>query len=85
MSNKLPSLKSEGQAEWWAENQNLIADRFEQAKAAGELATGIVARAARATARQAGAAPTITIRFAKDDLTRAKTFAAQKGCGTRRT
>ena len=30
-------------------------------------------------ASQAGASPTITIRLAEDDLTRARTFAAEKG------
>ena len=35
MAKKQPPFKTETQeAEWWAKNQNLIADRFEQAKAA---------------------------------------------------
>ena|SRR5688572_29528693 len=65
------------EAEWWAKNQNLIANRFEQAKAADQLGKGTVAQVARE--RQPGAAPTITIRLAEDDLTRARTFAAEKG------
>ncbi len=33
MAKKQPPFKTEAQeAEWWAKNQNLIADRFEQAK-----------------------------------------------------
>ena len=61
MAKKQPPFKTEAQeAEWWAKNQNLIADRFERAS-------------------QAGASPTITIRLAEDDLTRARTFAAEKG------
>jgi predicted DNA binding CopG/RHH family protein len=36
-------------------------------------------RVARERASQAGASPTITIRLAGDDLTRARTFAAEKG------
>ncbi len=43
-----PTFKTEAQeAEWWSENQNLIADRFEQAKAAGKLGKGTVTRVAR--------------------------------------
>jgi predicted DNA binding CopG/RHH family protein len=75
-----PSFKTEAQeAKWWAKNQDLIADRFEQAKATGKLGKGTVARLARQRAGQVGASPTITIRLAEDDLTRAKTFAAEKG------
>ena len=49
MAKKQPPFKTEAQeAEWWAKNQNLIADRFEQAKAAGKLGKGTVARVARA-------------------------------------
>ena len=71
-----PPFKSEAQeAEWWAKNQNLIAERFAQAKAARKLGKGTVAR----VARQSGASPTITIRLAEDDLMRARTFAAEKG------
>lgn len=62
-----------------AKNQNLIADRFEQAKAAGKLGKGTVARVASKRASQTGASPTITIRLAEDDLARARTFAADKG------
>src|SRR5436190_3638908 len=80
MAKKQPPFKTETQeAEWWAKNQNLIADRFEQAKAAGKLGKGTVARVARERAGLAGASPTITIRLTEDDLTRARTFAAEKG------
>ena len=79
MAKKQPPFKTEAQeAEWWAKNQNLIANRFEQAKAAGKLGKGTVARVARERASE-GASPTITIRLAEDDLTRARTFAAEKG------
>lgn len=67
------------EAEWWAKNQDLIANRFEKAKAEGKLARGSVARVASERAKQAGASPTITIRLAEDDLMRARTLAAQKG------
>src|SRR5690349_19632465 len=79
MAKKHPRFKTEAQeAEWWPKNQKLIADRFEQAKA-GKLGKGTVARVARERASQAGPSPTITIRLAEDDLTRARTFAAEKG------
>ena len=64
MAKKQPPFKTEAQeAEWWAKNQNLIADRFEHAKAACKLGNGTVARVAR---ERAGASPTITIRLAAD-------------------
>src|SRR5262249_9793946 len=80
MAKKQPPFKTETQeAEWWAKNQNLIADHFEQAKTAGRLGKGTVAHLARQRASQAGASPTITIPLAEDDLTRARAFAAEKG------
>ena len=80
MAKKPPPFKTEAQeAEWWSKNQNLIADRFEQAKAAGKLGKGTVARVGRKQTSQAGSSPTITIRLAEDDLTRARTLAAEKG------
>ncbi|MFN0168187.1 MAG: hypothetical protein ACKV22_17315 [Bryobacteraceae bacterium] len=80
MARKQPPFKTETQeAEWWAKNQDLIADRFEQAAATGTLGKGTVARLARQQANQSGASPTITIRLARHDLDRAKTFAAEKG------
>ena len=80
MAKKQPRFKTETQeAEWWARSQDLIADRFEQAKAAGKLGHGTVARVARDRATQTGASPTITIRLAEDDLARARAFAAEKG------
>jgi hypothetical protein len=54
MAKKQPRFKTEAQeAEWWAKNQNLIADRFEQAKATGKLGKGTLARVARERVRQA--------------------------------
>src|SRR4030088_3019697 len=80
MTKKKTPFKTEAQeAEWWAKNQNLIADRFEQAKAAGKLGKGTVGRVAAERAGQARASPPITIRLAEDALTRARTFAAEKG------
>jgi predicted DNA binding CopG/RHH family protein len=64
------------EAKWWAENQELIADHFEHAKATGKLAKGTVARVAQ---ERAGASPTITIRLPESDLARARNLAAKKG------
>lgn len=81
MANKKPPrFETETQeAAWWAKNQELIADRFEEAKAKGKLGKGTVARVARERASQTGVSPTITIRLAEADLARARTFAAEKG------
>ena len=80
MAKKQPPFKTEAQeAEWWAKNQNLIADRFDQAKATGKLGKGTVARLARQRARQSEPSPTITIRLAESDLARARTLASQRG------
>ncbi len=77
MPKNQPSFKTEAQeAEWFAKNQNLIADRFVQAKTAGKLGKGTVARVA---GERAGASPTTTIRLAEEDLTRARSLAAEKG------
>ncbi len=80
MAKKQRHFKSEAEeAEWWVKNQDLIANRFEQAKTLGKLGKGTVARLARERTNKAGASPTITIRLAEEDLTRAKTLAAAKG------
>jgi predicted DNA binding CopG/RHH family protein len=80
MEKKRPPFKTEAQeAKWWVKNQDLIVDRFEQAKIAGKLGKGTVARVANERASQAGASPTITIRLPEEDLTRARTLAAKKG------
>jgi predicted DNA binding CopG/RHH family protein len=75
-----PHFATEAQeAKWWAKNQDFIADRFEQAKAEGKLGHGTVAKLARERAKQAGPSPTITIRLAEADLTRARSLAAERG------
>lgn len=80
MAKKQPHFKTETQeAEWWAKNQDFIANRFEQARASGKLGKGSVARVAVERAKQAGASPTITIRLAENDLARARVLAAEKG------
>ncbi len=47
-----------GQEADWAKNQNLIADRFEQAKAKGKFGKGTVARVAGERASETGPSPT---------------------------
>jgi predicted DNA binding CopG/RHH family protein len=80
MAEKQPHFETESEeAEWWAKNQDLILDRFQQAKALGKLGKGTVARVAGERAKLAGASPTITIRLAEADLVRARTLAADKG------
>jgi len=79
-TNKPRRFKNEAEeAQWWAKNQEFIAERLEKAKAAGKLGRGTVARAARERASQAGPSPTITIRLAEDDLARARTLASRRG------
>jgi predicted DNA binding CopG/RHH family protein/uncharacterized DUF497 family protein len=80
MAKKRPHFKNETQeAEWWPKNQDLIANRLEQARSSGKLGKGTVARVAGERAKQAGASPTITIRIAEGDLARARVLAAEKG------
>jgi len=76
-NRKQPRFKTEAEeTEWWAKNQEFIADRFEEAKARGKLGKGTVARLAR---ERTEASPTITIRLPESDLARARTLAAERG------
>jgi hypothetical protein len=69
---KQPRFKTEAEeANWWAKNQQHIADRFEEAKASGKLGKGTVARLAR---ERSGTSPTITIRLPESDIARARSF-----------
>jgi predicted DNA binding CopG/RHH family protein len=80
MAKKELQFKTETEeADWWAKDHDLIADRFEQARASGKLGKRTVARVAGERAKQAGASPTITIRLAEDDLARARVLATAKG------
>lgn len=77
MANKQSRFRTEAEeAKWWSENQELIAERFEKAKASGKLGKGTVARIAK---ERAGASPTITIRLPESDLARARNLAAKRG------
>src|SRR5688500_9497884 len=76
-NKKQPRFKTEAEeAKWWSDNQELIADRFEQAKAAGTLGKGTVARIAQETG---GPSPTVTIRISEADLVRAMNLAQKMG------
>jgi predicted DNA binding CopG/RHH family protein len=76
-TKKQPRFKTEAEeAEWWAKNQEYIADRFEEARASGKVGQGTVGRLTR---ERAGASPTITIRLPESDLARARTLAAENG------
>jgi hypothetical protein len=80
-SRKTPGrFRSEAQeAEWWAKNQDYALKRFEDAKTAGTLGRGSVARLARQKVSAAGPSPTITIRIAETDLQRCGAGADLRG------
>jgi predicted DNA binding CopG/RHH family protein len=81
MANKRqPKFETEAEeADWWPKNQDLIADKFEEAAAAGKLGKGTVAQSAREKGARSGSSPTVTIRLAEADLARARSLAAAKG------
>ena len=67
-----PDFKSEAEeATWWANNQELIAEEFEQAAKDGTLRRGAAARL--------GATPTTTIRLDPSDIELAKVQAERRG------
>jgi predicted DNA binding CopG/RHH family protein len=75
----VPRFSSEAEeAQWWDSHQDLIAEKFEQAAAAGELGRGRAAQMARERTT-GGASPTITIRLPEADLERARKLAATRG------
>lgn len=61
---KMPKFASETEeARWWADNQNLIADRFEKAHESGALTRGFVVHQAKARAAAAGPSRTAVMRI----------------------
>jgi predicted DNA binding CopG/RHH family protein len=69
---KVPEFGDEGdEARWWAENQDRLTQQFERAAAEGKLKRGTVARR--------GNTPTTTIRLDPDDISKARSLAAQRG------
>jgi hypothetical protein len=83
MSDKLrlPKFTSEAEeAQWWFDHRDdEVAKAFEDAAAAGKLRTGSVAGLAREENAASGITPTTTIRLDPDDISRARTLAAQRG------
>jgi predicted DNA binding CopG/RHH family protein len=59
------------EARWWAKNQDLIAEKFDEATADGTLGRGTVAKK--------GLTPTTTIRLSTADISRARVLAERKG------
>ena len=59
------------EARWWAANQDLIAQKIDEAAADGTLGRGTVAKR--------GLTPTTTIRLSTEDISRARTLAERKG------
>jgi predicted DNA binding CopG/RHH family protein len=59
------------EARWWAKNQDLIAQKFDEAAADGSLGRGTVAKK--------GLTPTTTIRLSTEDIARARVMAERKG------
>lgn len=70
---KKQSFKNEAdEGEFWQQNQEQLADEFEQAAAAGTLGRGTAAR-------EAGITPTTTIRLNPKDVLKARQQAEQRG------
>jgi hypothetical protein len=77
---KIPKFPSEAdEAQWWFDHRDEVAKAFEEAAADGKLQTGTVARLARKETAASGVTPTTTIRLDPDDISRARTLAAQRG------
>jgi predicted DNA binding CopG/RHH family protein len=67
-----PNFENEQQeAQWWAENPDVILAQFESAAAEKRLGRG--------TAARRGATPTTTIRLDPTDISRAKSQAERRG------
>ena len=76
---QVPAFSSEEEeAAWWDRNQEMIADRFRQAAASGQLGEGRVARQAVAGGMPDGS-PTLEIQIPETDISRARALAARKG------
>ncbi|HEY0309224.1 MAG TPA: hypothetical protein VGB94_13770 [Acidobacteriaceae bacterium] len=71
-----PAFKNEEEeAQWWFDNQDQLADKFEQAAKNGLLGRGTMVK----QAAEKQAAKSTTIRMDEGDLARAKKLAEQKG------
>lgn len=75
MKIETPAFKNEAEeAKWWFENQNLVAEKFEQAAKNGMLGRSTMIK----QAAERRAAKSMTIRLDEGDLARAKKLAEQK-------
>lgn len=71
----IPKFESEAEeAQWWDQHREGTAQWMEEAVAAGQITT-----LANVLERRAGTTPTVSIRIAPDDISRARTLAAKKG------
>jgi predicted DNA binding CopG/RHH family protein len=69
---KKQSFKNEDEeAQWWANNEDALAEEFEKAAREGRLGRG--------TAVRKGITPTTTIRLDPDDIAKARIQAEQRG------
>ncbi len=75
---KIPKFATEAEeARWWYDHRDELTKNFEGASAAGELGRSSAARLARE--RASGMTPTTTIRLDREDISRARALAAQRG------
>jgi predicted DNA binding CopG/RHH family protein len=80
---KLPKFSSEAEeAQWWFDHRDdEVAKAFEEAAAEGKLRTGSAANLAREEKATAGVTAPTAIPLDPDDVSRARTLAAQRGLG----
>ena len=77
----IPAFLSETEeAVWWDSHQDLIAQRFLQAAAAGTLGHGRAVRQAEVLTMP-NSVPTMPLQVAEDDISRARALASRKGLG----
>jgi predicted DNA binding CopG/RHH family protein len=70
--SKVPAFKTEKEeAQWWFENQDVLAQRFKRAATEGRLGRGTLA--------QRGKTPTTTIRLDPGDIAKARLYAERRG------
>jgi predicted DNA binding CopG/RHH family protein len=74
----IPKFESEAEeAEWWYQHREETAQWMEEAAAAGQ--TTALANVLERARQRAGITPTVSIRIAPDDISRARALATKKG------
>jgi predicted DNA binding CopG/RHH family protein len=74
----IPKFQYEAEeAQWWDQHREETAQWMEEAAAAGQTTT--LANVLERARQRAGTTPTVSIRIAPDDISRARTLAAKKG------